>query len=82
MMLDLKRRNENLKGRILIKSHQRQRVRNYQQLEDFHQQQQSHAMRSGLLSSKSQSLGQMVVKKAIGMDDDVFENEDDAEGGG
>ena len=39
-------------------------------------------MRSGLLSSKSQSLSQMVVKKVIGVDDDVFKNEDDGEGGG
>ena len=39
-------------------------------------------MRPGLLSSKSQSLDQMVVKKTIGMDDDVFKNEDDAGGGG
>ena len=59
-----------LEGRILTKSHQRQRARSYQQLlEDFHQQQQqSHAMRPGLLSFRSQSLGQMVVKKVIGMD--------------
>ena len=68
------------KGRIHIKSHQRQQVRSY--LEDF-QQEQSHAMRLGLLSSKeSQSQGQMMVRKAVGMDDDAFENEDDAEVGG
>ena len=37
-------------------------------LKDFHQQRRSHARRPGLLSFKSQSLGQMVVKKVIGMD--------------
>ena len=43
-------------------------------------------MRPGLLSSKeSQSQGQMMIRKAVGMDDDKFENgedEDDAEGRG
>ena len=69
------------KGRIHIKSHQRQQVRSY--LEDFQQQEQSHAMRLGLLSSKeSQSQGQTMIRKAVGMDDNVFENEDDAEVGG
>ena len=34
-------------------------------------------MRPGLLSSskESQSQGQMMIKKAVGMDDDAFEND-------
>ena len=59
------------KGRIRIKSHQRERVRSYQQLlEDFQQEQQSQASQS---------------RKAVGIDDDTFENredKDDTKGGG
>ena len=76
------------KGRIRIKTYQRQRVRSYQQLlEDFQQQQeQSHAIRPDLLSSKeSQSQGQTMIRKAVGMDDKLEngeDEEDDAEGRG
>ena len=82
MMLDLKWRNENLRAEYSLNhtsGNEFGAINSF--LKDFHQQQQSHAMRSGLLSSKSQSLGQMVVKKAIGMDDDVFKDQDDSEGG-
>lgn len=64
------------KGRIRVKSHQR--VRSYQQLLENFQQEQSHAMRPGLLSSKA-SQSQM-VRKAAGVDDDTFEIEEDEDG--
>ena len=73
------------KGRVRIKSsHRRGRVRGFQQLlEDFQQEEQSHAMRPGLSSSRpSQS---QMIRKDAGMDDDTFgngEDEHDAERGG
>ena len=73
------------KGRVRIRS-PHHRVRSYQQLLEDFQQEQSHAMRPGLLSSKA-SQSQM-IKKAVGADDDdddTYENgedEDDTEGGG
>jgi FYVE, RhoGEF and PH domain containing 5/6 len=73
------------KGRIRIKSHQRERVRSYQQLLEDFQQEQSHAIRPVLLSSK-ESQSQMMNRKAVGMGDDTFENgedkDEDAEGTG
>jgi FYVE/RhoGEF/PH domain-containing protein 5/6 len=70
------------KGRIRIKTHQRERVRSYQQLLEDFQQEQSHAMRPALLSSK-ESQSQM-IRKAVGVDNHTFEDwedGDDAEGG-
>ena len=66
--------NENVKAEYALESHQRQRLRSYQQLlEDF----QCDLVYYGLLSSskESQSQGQMMIKKAVGMDDDAFEND-------
>ena len=58
------------KGRIRIKSHQRERVRSYQQLlEDFQQQEeQSHAIMRQSKASQSQ-----MIRKGVGLDDDDAE---------